>query len=74
MNINLLPTNTRARTHTAIEHSGAGNRIQWKVDIDKLDYHHYLPILVDGISPLQHPSPRVSLTRSVACGRRCSAM
>lgn len=32
----------------AVEHSGAGNRIQWKVDIEKLDYHHYLPIFVDG--------------------------
>jgi hypothetical protein len=39
----------------AIEHSGAGNRIQWKVDIDKLDYHHYLPILVDGLREKEEP-------------------
>eukprot|EP00961_Rhodomonas_salina_P112893 1518815-Rhodomonas_salina.1 len=32
----------------SVEHSGAGNRIQWKVDIEKLDYHHYLPIFFDG--------------------------
>jgi hypothetical protein len=39
----------------SIEHSGAGNRVQWKVDIDKLDYHHYLPILVDGLREKEEP-------------------
>ncbi|EKX46860.1 hypothetical protein GUITHDRAFT_49760, partial [Guillardia theta CCMP2712] len=39
----------------AVEHSGAGNRIQWKVDIEKLDYHHYLPIFVDGLREKEEP-------------------
>ena len=29
--------------------------MQWKVDIDKLDYHHYLPILVDGLREKEEP-------------------
>jgi len=28
----------------AVEHKGVKNVISWKVDVDKLDYHHYLPI------------------------------
>jgi len=39
----------------AVEHSGAGNRIQWKVDIEKLDYHHYLPIFFDGLREKEEP-------------------
>jgi hypothetical protein len=31
-----------------IEH-GPQNRINWKVDIAQLDYHHYLPIFFEGI-------------------------
>merc|ERR1712087_834293 len=30
-----------------IEHRGVHNRIGWQVDIEKLDYHHYLPIFFD---------------------------
>ena len=32
----------------AIEH-GPQNRIYWKVEIQQLDYHHYLPIFFEGI-------------------------
>lgn len=32
----------------AVEH-GLQNRIQWKVPVEKLDYHHYLPIFFEGI-------------------------
>lgn len=39
----------------AIEHRGVGNRIQWKVDIEKLDYHHYLPIFFDGLREKEEP-------------------
>lgn len=28
----------------ALEHDTKGNKIAWKVEIDKLDYHHYLPL------------------------------
>jgi hypothetical protein len=33
----------------AVEHKGMKNVISWKVEVDKLDYHHYLPIFFDGI-------------------------
>jgi len=36
-------------------HSATANRISWKVDIEKLDYHHYLPIFFDGIREKEDP-------------------
>lgn len=36
-------------------HGGTGNRVSWKVDIDKLDYHHYLPIFCDGLREKEDP-------------------
>merc|ERR1711956_105733 len=38
-----------------IEHRCVHNRIGWKVDIEKLDYHHYLPIFFDGLRELAEP-------------------
>lgn len=38
----------------AVEHS-AGMKIQWKVDIKKLDYHHYLPVFFDGLREKEEP-------------------
>lgn len=38
-----------------IEHIGATNRIAWKVDCEKLDYHHYLPIFFDGLREIEEP-------------------
>jgi len=37
-----------------IEH-GMQNKIQWKIDIMSLDYHHYLPIFFEGIREKQDP-------------------
>jgi len=34
---------------------GAARKVQWKVDFQKLDYHHYLPIFFDGIREQQEP-------------------
>jgi len=34
---------------------GASRKVQWKVNFDKLDYHHYLPIFFDGIREQQEP-------------------
>ena len=39
----------------AIQHKGNTNKIDWKVDIAKLDYHHYLPIFFDGIREREQP-------------------
>jgi len=36
-------------------HKPTGNEIGWKVDIDKLDYHHYLPLFFDGLCETKHP-------------------
>jgi len=34
---------------------GSGTRLAWKVDVEKLDYHHYLPIFVDGAREQEDP-------------------
>eukprot|EP01023_Acetabularia_acetabulum_P040845 TRINITY_DN39664_c0_g1_i1.p2 TRINITY_DN39664_c0_g1~~TRINITY_DN39664_c0_g1_i1.p2 ORF type:complete len:242 (+),score=28.09 TRINITY_DN39664_c0_g1_i1:899-1624(+) len=39
----------------AVEHRTTKNVISWKVDVDKLDYHHYLPIFFDGIRETEEP-------------------
>ena len=39
----------------AVEHKGMKNVISWKVDVEKLDYHHYLPIFFDGIREKEDP-------------------
>merc|ERR1711988_1576969 len=38
-----------------VEHRGVHNRISWKVDIEKLDYHHYLPTFFDGLREKEEP-------------------
>jgi len=34
---------------------GATRKVQWKVDFDKLDFHHYLPIFFSGIREGREP-------------------
>jgi len=36
-------------------HGAVGGKIAWKVDIEKLDYHHYLPIFFDGLREKEEP-------------------
>eukprot|EP00403_Amphidinium_massartii_P009065 CAMPEP_0178425578 /NCGR_PEP_ID=MMETSP0689_2-20121128/28794_1 /TAXON_ID=160604 /ORGANISM="Amphidinium massartii, Strain CS-259" /LENGTH=293 /DNA_ID=CAMNT_0020047243 /DNA_START=39 /DNA_END=920 /DNA_ORIENTATION=- len=36
-------------------HGAVGGKVAWKVDIDKLDYHHYLPIFFDGLREKEEP-------------------
>mmetsp|Transcript_97187 Transcript_97187/g.245151 ORF Transcript_97187/g.245151 Transcript_97187/m.245151 type:complete len:346 (-) Transcript_97187:204-1241(-) len=38
-----------------IQHTATQNRVTWKVEIDKLDYHHYLPIFFDGLREKEDP-------------------
>lgn len=45
----------RADLPLQITHAGTANKISWKVDIEKLDYHHYLPIFIDGIREKEDP-------------------
>uniref|UniRef100_A0A6A7GCH0 Parkin coregulated-like protein n=1 Tax=Hirondellea gigas TaxID=1518452 RepID=A0A6A7GCH0_9CRUS len=34
---------------------GAVRKVAWKVEIEKLDYHHYLPIFFDGLRETKEP-------------------
>lgn len=34
---------------------GATRKVQWRVDIDVLDYHHYLPIFFEGLREPDEP-------------------
>eukprot|EP00471_Norrisiella_sphaerica_P005074 CAMPEP_0184487462 /NCGR_PEP_ID=MMETSP0113_2-20130426/10128_1 /TAXON_ID=91329 /ORGANISM="Norrisiella sphaerica, Strain BC52" /LENGTH=242 /DNA_ID=CAMNT_0026869787 /DNA_START=114 /DNA_END=842 /DNA_ORIENTATION=- len=34
---------------------GASRKVQWKVNVSQLDYHHYLPIFFDGIREQKEP-------------------
>jgi hypothetical protein len=38
-----------------IDHGGVVNRLAWKVEIQKLDFHHYLPIFFDGLRERDFP-------------------
>lgn len=38
-----------------IDHGGVANRLAWKVEIQKLDFHHYLPIFFDGLREEEMP-------------------
>ncbi|XP_071502926.1 parkin coregulated gene protein homolog [Diadema antillarum] len=38
-----------------VEHDTSHNKIAWKVEIEKLDFHHYLPLFFDGLSETRHP-------------------
>lgn len=38
-----------------IQHRGNGRKLDWRVDIEKLDFHHYLPIFFDGLRELEEP-------------------
>ena len=49
----------------AIDHSGSTPKIQWKVDVEKLDYHHYLPLFFDGLREEEHPYDFLSLEGTI---------
>lgn len=36
-------------------HGAVGGKIAWKVDVEKLDYHHYLPMFFDGAREQEEP-------------------
>lgn len=38
-----------------VDHRGVKNALMWKVDIEKLDFHHYLPIFFDGLREVEFP-------------------
>jgi len=44
-----------------VSFTGATRKVAWKVDIEKLDYHHYLPIFFDGLREKEEPYKFLSL-------------
>ena len=38
-----------------VDHGSVVNRLAWKVEIQKLDFHHYLPIFFDGLREVDAP-------------------
>ncbi|KAJ2942542.1 hypothetical protein O0L34_g2010 [Tuta absoluta] len=45
----------RGEFPVAIEFTTNGRRLAWKVPIEKLDFHHYLPMFFDGLSENSYP-------------------
>jgi len=55
----------RADLPIQINHNGVRNKILWKVDPKKLDYHHYLPIFFDGLRETEMPYTFLALEGTV---------
>lgn len=56
------PQRTSFRTHyergdlpLRLEYFPGGVRINWTIDLNKLNYHLYLPLFFDGLSEAEHP-------------------
>uniref|UniRef100_A0A8C4QFT2 PARK2 co-regulated n=1 Tax=Eptatretus burgeri TaxID=7764 RepID=A0A8C4QFT2_EPTBU len=39
----------------SLNHNSMSNPINWKVELEKLDYFHYLPLFFDGLCETKHP-------------------
>lgn len=38
-----------------VSFNGANRKLSWKVSLDMLDFHHYLPIFFEGLRELDEP-------------------
>ncbi|KAF9413857.1 hypothetical protein HW555_008060 [Spodoptera exigua] len=45
----------RGEFPVCIEFTNYGKRLAWKVPIEKLDFHHYLPMFFDGLAEMSYP-------------------
>ena len=45
----------RADLPVNVDQNGSIPKITWKVPVDKLDYHHYLPLFFDGLRETEYP-------------------
>nr|WBG54463.1 parkin coregulated-like protein [Austinograea rodriguezensis] len=45
----------RGDVPVTLHHDHHGHALRWKVDVEKLDYHHYLPLFFDGLRETIHP-------------------
>jgi hypothetical protein len=39
----------------AIDHGSVKPKVSWKIDVEKLDFHHYLPLFFDGLREEEWP-------------------
>uniref|UniRef100_A0A3P9MJT6 PARK2 co-regulated n=1 Tax=Oryzias latipes TaxID=8090 RepID=A0A3P9MJT6_ORYLA len=39
----------------ALDYGGRPNSIKWQVDIERIDYHHYLPLFFEGLRETAYP-------------------
>ncbi|CAE7246699.1 Pacrg [Symbiodinium natans] len=46
----------------SILHGSVGGKITWKVDLERLDYHHYLPIFFEGLREKEDPYRFLAVT------------
>ena len=56
------PPNTELRRYyergdlpCVMDQRGVHNKLAWKVEIEKLDFHHYLPLFFDGLREQEEP-------------------
>jgi len=54
-NLTIIRFYERGDLPIQIDHGGVANRLAWKVEIQKLDFHHYLPIFFDGLREVEPP-------------------
>lgn len=45
-----------------VDHQGSINKIIWKVPSEDLDYHHYLPIFLEGVREKADPYRFLAIT------------
>eukprot|EP00913_Durusdinium_trenchii_P024613 g23105.t1 len=51
-----------------ILHGSVGGKITWKVDLDRLDYHHFLPIFFEGLREKEDPYRFLAVTGTYDIG------
>merc|ERR1711865_338130 len=44
-----------------IDHKACENGLQWKIEIENLDYHHYLPLFFSGLREIEAPYNFIAL-------------
>jgi len=44
-----------------LDYARGSNKITWKINPDSLDYHHYLPIFIDGVREKVDPYRNLSI-------------
>ncbi|XP_061584222.1 parkin coregulated gene protein-like [Cololabis saira] len=44
----------------ALTHVTKGNGVRWKVDFERIDYHHFLPLFFQGLAETTHPYEKLA--------------